>query len=185
MSESTGAPAADTGTEPTTTEPTTDAAAPTTDAAKASAEADKWKALARKHEADAKANAAAAKRLQELDDANKSEVQKATERAAAAEAEATRWRTSALRSSIAAETQVPVDLITGDDEDAMRTAAKAAVAWRDAAVAAAAPPAPAGRPVRVLDPAALASGAAAGTGGPTTGKERAAAALRGVGSTNL
>jgi hypothetical protein len=174
MSDSTAAPAPDTAAEATTT----DAPPATTDAAHTADEVAKWKAMARKHEADAKANAAAAKRLQELDDANKSEVQKATDRAAAAEAEATRWRTSAARSAIAAETAVPVDLITGDDEDAMRAAAKAAVAWRDAAVAAATPQPATGRPVRVIDPAALSSGAAAG--GATTGKERAAEALRSV-----
>ena len=41
------------------------------------AEADKWKALSKKNEAQAKANAAAAKRAKELDEAGKSEVEKA------------------------------------------------------------------------------------------------------------
>ena len=45
----------------------------------------KWKAMARKHEAQAKANAAAAKRLAEIEDANKTETQKLTEAKAAAD----------------------------------------------------------------------------------------------------
>jgi hypothetical protein len=62
------------------------------------AEAEKWKTLSRKHESQAKANAEAAKRLAEIEDANKSETQKLTDkvtvaekRAADAEAKATRY----------------------------------------------------------------------------------------------
>lgn len=49
------------------------------------AEIEKWKALSRKNETQAKANAAAAKRLAEIEDANKTEQQKLTERAEIAE----------------------------------------------------------------------------------------------------
>ena len=66
------------------------------------AEAAKWKSMSRKHEGQAKANADAAKRLQELEDANKSETQKladkateAEKRAAAAEAKATKYEVAA------------------------------------------------------------------------------------------
>ena len=45
------------------------------------AEADKWKALSRKHEGQAKANADAAKKLADMEDADKSEVQKLTDKA--------------------------------------------------------------------------------------------------------
>lgn len=45
------------------------------------AEVAKWKAMSRKHEAQAKANADAAKRLQEIEDADKSELQKLQEKA--------------------------------------------------------------------------------------------------------
>lgn len=41
------------------------------------AEAEKWKALARKHEGTAKANSEAAKRLAEIEESQKSEVEKA------------------------------------------------------------------------------------------------------------
>ena len=51
-----------------------------------SAEVDKWKALARKNEARAKENADKAKRLDELEEANKSELEKLLARAEAAEA---------------------------------------------------------------------------------------------------
>lgn len=63
----------------------------------------KWKALARKHEAQAKSNADAAKRLAEIEDANKSEVEKATQRVADAEARAKAAETRALRLQVAAE----------------------------------------------------------------------------------
>ena len=45
------------------------------------AEADKWKALSRKHEGQAKTNADAAKKLADMEDADKSEVQKLTDKA--------------------------------------------------------------------------------------------------------
>jgi hypothetical protein len=67
------------------------------------AEADKWKALARKHEAQAKSNAAAAQRVKELEDADKTESQKAIDRAAAAEKRAADAEAKALRLEIAAE----------------------------------------------------------------------------------
>jgi hypothetical protein len=51
------------------------------------AEAEKWKTLARKHETRAKENNAAAQKLQAMEDANKTELQRATERAAKAEAD--------------------------------------------------------------------------------------------------
>lgn len=67
------------------------------------AEAKKWKALARKHEAQAKANADAAKKLKELEDADKSEAQKAADKAAEAEKRAQEAEMRALRLEVAAE----------------------------------------------------------------------------------
>lgn len=67
------------------------------------AEADKWKGLARKHENQAKANAAAAQRVKELEEADKTESQKHADRAAAAEKRATDAEAKALRLEIAAE----------------------------------------------------------------------------------
>jgi len=66
------------------------------------AEAEKYKALSRKHEARAKENYDKAKRLDELEEANKTETQKladkateAEKRAAAAEAKATKYEVAA------------------------------------------------------------------------------------------
>lgn len=67
------------------------------------AEAEKWKALARKHEANAKKNAADAKKLKELEDADKTESEKAADRAAAAEKRAAEAESRALRLEVAAE----------------------------------------------------------------------------------
>lgn len=66
------------------------------------AEAEKWKALSRKHEAQAKANAEAAKKLSEMDDATKSEVERAIARAEAAEKKASEAESKALRLEVAA-----------------------------------------------------------------------------------
>lgn len=74
----------------------------TDDAVDFKAEAEKWKALARKHERQAKENSSAAKRLKELEDADKTESQKAAERAEAAEKRAAEAEQRAIRLEIAA-----------------------------------------------------------------------------------
>jgi len=91
-------------------------------------EAEKWKALARKHEAAAKVNAEAAIRLKELEDLEKTEVERLAEKAALLEAELTSERVANLRTRIAAESGLPANLasrLTGSDEEAMRADAKA------------------------------------------------------------
>jgi len=50
-----------------------------------------WKAEARKWESRAKANSAAAEKLAKLEEANKTELEKATEKASAAETTAQKW----------------------------------------------------------------------------------------------
>jgi hypothetical protein len=65
------------------------------------AEVEKWKALSRKHEKQAKANSAAAQKLQEVEDAKKSETERAAEKAAQAEQRATTAETAALRLDVA------------------------------------------------------------------------------------
>lgn len=66
------------------------------------AEAEKWKALARKHESQAKANADAAKKLKDLEDADKSESEKAAAKVADAEKRAQEAELKALRLEVAA-----------------------------------------------------------------------------------
>lgn len=67
------------------------------------AEAAKWKALARKHEQTAKANVAAAKKLAEIEEANKTESQRLSEQAAEAEKRAAAAEGTALRLEVALE----------------------------------------------------------------------------------
>lgn len=64
-------------------------------------EAEKWMALSRKNEEAAKNNSAAAQKLAELENANKSEIEKATARAEAAEKERDAIRVDALRNAVA------------------------------------------------------------------------------------
>ncbi len=89
-----------------TTDPTTDPK-PNPDPADKDpdwkAEAEKWKAMSRKHEQQAKANADAAKKLAEAEDADKSEIQKAADRAAQAEKRAEEAERHALRLEVAGE----------------------------------------------------------------------------------
>ena len=83
-----------------------------------------WKAEARKWEQRAKENAPAAKRLAEIEEANKSEAQKAAERTAKAEQRAAEAEAKVVRREVAldhkltAEDAALLDTIT--DEDAMR-----------------------------------------------------------------
>jgi hypothetical protein len=96
-----------------------------------------WKAEARKHEARAKENAAkakanetAAQRLAEIEDANKSELEKAAARAEAAEKRAAELEAKALRSDVAAEKGVPAALLTGSTKEELEAAADALIAFR-------------------------------------------------------
>jgi hypothetical protein len=81
---------------------------------------DFWKAKAREQEKRAKDNADAARRLAEIEEANKTETQKAADRLAAAEREAATARQEALRLRVAARFQISdedADLfLTGADE---------------------------------------------------------------------
>jgi hypothetical protein len=81
------------------------------------AELEKWKALARQNEARAKANADKAKRFDEIEEANKTELQKAQEAAATAAAEAQQARLDALRARTAATNGVPEELLVGSNEE--------------------------------------------------------------------
>ena len=78
-------PAADTDAGEPTAPPATEPAAGAPDLA---ADVAKWKALARKHESDAKANREAAGKLAAIDDANKSELERALAAVQAAETRA-------------------------------------------------------------------------------------------------
>lgn len=81
----------------------------------------KWKAMARKHEAQAKANADKAKRLDDLEEANKTELEKANARAEAAEKaladKAAADETSKLRDEIAKEKGVAASVLRGSTRE--------------------------------------------------------------------
>lgn len=91
----------------------------------------KWKAMARKHEAQAKANAEAARRLAELEDAQKTETQRLVERAEKAERELLEARTTALIARAAKKYGIPdelTDFLSGaaSEEDIEAKAARLA-----------------------------------------------------------
>lgn len=90
------APGTETG-KTTTTDTTTTATDDT------SSEVDKWKALSRKHEADAKTNRAAAEKLAKLEEAGKTELEKATAKAAEADAKIKEANDRADRAAIRAQ----------------------------------------------------------------------------------
>lgn len=108
-----------------TTEPTTETA-PATDVVTPEPErptetVDFWKQKAREQESRAKANAAAAQRLQELEDAQKSEQQRHADAAAVAQKERDEARAESLRYKAAATHKVDPDyfdlLGTGTEDE--------------------------------------------------------------------
>lgn len=87
-----------------------------------------WKAKAREQEKRAKENADAAKRLGEIEEAQKSEAEKASERTAQAEKRAAEAEARVLRRDVAIEHKLSQDdaalLDSLTDEDAMRRLAE-------------------------------------------------------------
>lgn len=79
------------------------------------------------------------KALKEYEDRDKSELQKALERAEAAEKQAAEAQFSAMRSKVAAAKGVPASSLTGITEDELNASADELIAWRDANKPAATP----------------------------------------------
>lgn len=106
--------------------------------ARAQAEAAKWKETTLKAEArankaalTAKANAGAAARLAAIEDANKTEIQRATDRAIQAEDRAAKAEGLYHRTLAAANHDIPpslIDLISGSTEDEITASAEALAA---------------------------------------------------------
>lgn len=71
------------------------------------------------------------KALKEYEDRDKSELQKALERAEAAEKQAAEATFNALRSKIAAQKGVPASSLTGATEEELIASADELIAWRD------------------------------------------------------
>jgi hypothetical protein len=80
--------------------------------------------------------------LKDYEDRDKSELQKALERADAAEKAAAEASFNALRSKVAAAKGVPASSLTGSTEDELTASADELIAWRDANKPATATPAP-------------------------------------------
>jgi hypothetical protein len=94
------------------------------------AEAAKWKELSRKHEAQSKANAAKAKQFDDLEEASKTELQKAADRAVAAEKQLADITARALRAEVAANKGVPAHLLSGSTQEDLEASADALIAFR-------------------------------------------------------
>lgn len=97
-----------------------------------------WKAAARKWEQRAKDSHKRVQELEpfeakarELEEASKSELEKAQERAERAERALAEASASAVRAEVAAEKGVPVALLSGDSREALIASAEALLAFRD------------------------------------------------------
>jgi hypothetical protein len=95
------------------------------------ANADKWKALARKHESEKKALLAEkktlsekARRFDEFEESQKSEMQKATDRAVQAEKRAAELEAKTLRMEVSSAKKVPADLLTGSTVEELTASAE-------------------------------------------------------------
>ena len=94
------------------------------------AEARKWESRAKQNLADAKANEGAAQRLAEIEEAQKTEAQKAQERLEAAEKRAAELELRAARAEVAATKGVPADLLSGSTQEELEASADALIAFR-------------------------------------------------------
>lgn len=101
------------------------------------AEVAKWKELSRKNEQRAKENADKAKKFDEIEEANRTELEKAIARAEAAEKAAEEAATESLRAKKASTSGVDLSLIPAGTEEEMDAAIAAAIAFKDAAIKAA------------------------------------------------
>lgn len=102
---------ADTPSETPPADPPAPADPPPADPPPAEPSGTDWKGEARKWESRAKENAAAAKRLQEIEDAQKSETEKLLARAEAAEKRAADLEAARLRDRVAQANGIPADLV--------------------------------------------------------------------------
>lgn len=94
------------------------------------AEARKWESRAKENLNAAKANETAAKRLAEIEEAQKSEAEKASERVAAAEKRAAELELRSIRAEVAAAKGVPANLLSGSTQEELEAAADALIAFR-------------------------------------------------------
>lgn len=164
MSELT--PEAAPATETPEANPTTETTPPAAEQPKPTETVDFWKQKAREQEQRAKSNAEAAKRLQEIEDAQKTEQQRLADRQTAIERERDEARAEGLRYKAAATHGISEDyfdlLGTGDEETISSRAERvgglikenATLRAEVEALRAGKPAPPNGRPVEALKPGA-------------------------------
>lgn len=108
------------------------------------AEAKRWKALSRQNEARAKENAEKARLFDEHEEQGKTELQKALDKAAQAEARVKALEVQAVRAQVAAAKGVDVDLLSGSTLEELEASADRLLAWRGAQIPKGAPASDAG-----------------------------------------
>ena len=121
-----------------------EAAAETEQAKDWEAEAKRWKALSRQNEARAKENAEKARMYDEHEEQGKTELQKALDKAAQAEARAQALEVQATRAQVAAAKGVDADLLSGSTLEELEASADRLLAWRGAQIPKGAPASDAG-----------------------------------------
>lgn len=108
------------------------------------AEAKRWKKLSRQNEARAKENAEKARLFDEREEESKTELQKALDKAAQAEARAQALEVQATRAQVAAAKGVDVDLLSGSTLEELEASADRLLEWRGAQIPKGAPASDAG-----------------------------------------
>lgn len=108
------------------------------------AEAKKWKEFSRRNEARAKENAEKARLFDEREEQGKSELQKALDKAAQAEARVKALEVQATRAQVAAAKGVDVYLLSGSTLEELEASADRLLAWRGAQTPKGAPSSDAG-----------------------------------------
>lgn len=108
------------------------------------AEAKRWKKLSRQNEARAKENAEKARLFDEQEEESKSELQKALDKAAQAEARAQALEVQATRAQVAVAKGVDVDLLSGSTLEELEASADRLLEWRGAQIPKGAPASDAG-----------------------------------------
>jgi hypothetical protein len=90
----------------------------------------KWKAMSRKNEADKKAALEKAKKFDDLENANKTELQKLLDRAEAAEKRANENDLKVIKADVAVAKGVPASLLSGTTQEELEASADALLAFR-------------------------------------------------------
>jgi NAD-specific glutamate dehydrogenase len=95
-----------------------------------SAEVEKWKAMSKKNEQRAKENLDKAKRFDEFEEANKTELERMLARAETAEKAVLDASARTLRAEIAATKGVPLELLSGTTQEELEASADSLLAFK-------------------------------------------------------